>query len=128
MIEGGEIQKSSGPPGNAAASTTVPSSTTGTTANTGNTGNTPPCTLAALTTAAQAAGVPNVTGLDPQGFGCSGNWAYAGVGLGGEEEVTWIFMTVDNAWQRTVVQLDCQNQSSSPTLPPSILQAACNSN
>ena len=88
----------------------------------------PPCTLAALTAAAQAAGDPDVTGVDAQGYGCLGNWAYAGVDLGTEEEVTWTFMAVNGSWQRTVVQLDCEGGTSSPALPPSILQAACNSN
>ena len=111
------------------STSTTPSSISTTTPTTAVTSaGSPQCTLAALTTAALAAGVPNVTGVDPQGYGCSGNWAYAGVGLGAQEEVTWVFMAVNGSWQRTDVQLSCQANSSSPTLPPSILQAACNSN
>jgi len=109
---------------------TVPPTTATTTTTTGIAAGLPPCSLPALTAAAQAAN-PNETGVDPQGYGCSGNWAYAGVGIGtGEDasEATWIFMSVNGSWQRTVVQLNCVENSSSPTIPPSILQTVCNSN
>ena len=112
------------PPTSTAASS-IPKMTSTTIATAAGT---PSCTVAALTAAAQAAGVPNVDGVDPNGYGCSGTWAYAGVDLGDQEEVTWTFMAVNGSWQRTIVQLDCQDRSSSPTLPPSILQAECNAN
>jgi hypothetical protein len=125
-------------PTTAAPTTTSTSSTTTTTitptitpTTTANAAGSPPCTVAALTAAVQAAGDPNETGVDPGGYVCSGDWAVAGVelGSGGDaSEGTRIFMAVNGSWQQTVVQLDCLGGSSSPTLPPLIFQRACNSN
>jgi hypothetical protein len=117
------------PPPPTTSTSTPPSSVPTTTPTTSAiAAGSPPCTVAALTAAALAAGG---NGVDPQGYGCSGNWAYAGVDLGSGEDAsegTWIFMAVNGLWQRATVQLDCPDNSSSPALPPSILQAACNSN
>ena len=126
-VEAAPSTPSTGPvPSPTGSSGSSPSTTTSTPSALGT--SAPPCALAALTAAAQAAGGPDVTGVDAQGYGCSGNWAYAGVDLGTQEEVTWIFRAVNGSWQRTMVQLDCQGETSSPALPPSILQAACSSN
>ena len=89
--------------------------------------STAPCTPATLTSAAQAAGGEG--NIDPAGYGCSGDWAYAGVALeNGQEEVTWIFQSIGGVWHRAIVQTDCANQTSTPAVPQSILQADCNSN
>jgi hypothetical protein len=115
------------PPTSTSTSTTTSSIPTTTPTTAASAAGSPPCTVAALTSAAEA-GDPNATGVDPNGYGCSGNWAYAGVALSSQDEVTMIFMAVNGSWQTASVQLDCTSNSSSPTLPPSILQAACNSN
>lgn len=86
-----------------------------------------PCTPTALTSAAQAAGGEG--SIDPQGYGCSGDWAYAGVVLeGGQEEVTWIFESIGGAWQRATVQVDCGNETSTPAVPQMIIHTFCHSN
>ena len=113
---------------------TTPSGTATTTTRAGGNGAgasssqaTARCTPATLTSAAQAAGGEG--SIDPAGYGCSGDWAYAGVSLeNGQEEVTWIFRSIGGVWHRTIVQADCANQTSIPAVPQSILQADCNSN
>jgi len=113
------------------AISTRSATTTTTAGNSGATGpssqSVAPCIPTALTSAAQAAGGEG--SIDPQGYGCSGDWAYAGVVLeGGQEEVTWIFESVGGAWQRATVQVDCANETSTPAVPQMIIHTYCNSN
>jgi hypothetical protein len=111
--------------GEGAAPPPVPPGQTTTTTAAG--ASSAPCTAAAITPAA-VAGLSGSSSLDT--FGCSGDYAYAGVVVsgqpgqeGGSDEITRILIAVNGAWQ--IAPADACTAGS---IPAAIFQIACNSN
>lgn len=102
--------------------TTVPPTPTSTSTTAPATGAAAPCTVEAITAAAQAH-TSDFDGVDSGGYGCSGNFAYAFVTVGTppDADVTILFMSVNGAWQPASRAVYCENGS----VPQAIYQNAC---
>lgn len=84
-----------------------------------------PCTVAALSAAARA-GTSDFYAFDRAFYGCSGNYAYAGVTVssgGFKNEITEVFKAVKHHWVRVSRAL-CEKG----VIPPSIWRQACGTN
>jgi hypothetical protein len=116
-------QRNAPTPALGAAATSTSTSTT-TSERTTN-ASSAPCTTQAITTTVKSH-TSNFYSLD--GFGCSGNFAYAFVTVTGQDgqpiaEVTQVLMAVDGAWQ-SASRSYCQNGS----VPAAIYKNACQTN